>query len=144
MFGESIVSNVVGGVSDYFKGKQELKKIELEADKKIAVAKGEAEVKRLAQQSEQNYDLDRLAIENMNNSSKDEYVLGIFSLPIIFSFFPQTQPYVADGFAALSNIPDWFMLLFVGIVVSIYGLRNPLALVIKMVSNNKNPTKILK
>jgi hypothetical protein len=124
MFGESIISSVVGGVSDYFKGKQELKKVKLEADKKVMIARAEAEVTRMLRQAEQDYDLDRQAMMNMNNSWKDEFILLIFSLPIIFSFFPQTKSHVDEGFNALEGIPDWFMYLFVGIVVSIYGLRS--------------------
>jgi hypothetical protein len=62
--------------------------------------------------------------ESIIYSWKDEFILLIFSLPIIFSFFPQTKSYVDEGFNALEGIPDWFMYLFVGIVVSIYGLRS--------------------
>ena len=34
----SIGSAIVGGVSDYFKGKQEIKKIQLEADKTFNIS----------------------------------------------------------------------------------------------------------
>ena len=38
----SIGSSIVTGISDYFKGKQEISKVQLEADKKLILAEAEA------------------------------------------------------------------------------------------------------
>ena len=47
----SIGSAIISGVSDYFKGKQEISKTKLEGDIKVLVAEAEAKVKRLEKES---------------------------------------------------------------------------------------------
>ena len=69
------------------------------------------------------YDLDRLAMQNMNNSWKDELVLIIFLTPVVLAFVPGFDKYVNDGFTAISNMPDWYIAIVIGMVVVIYGMR---------------------
>ena len=88
----SIGSAIVGGVSDYFKGKQEIKKIQLEADKMLITAEATAKIERLKRESEQDHDLDKIAMNAMEKSWKDEFLLLIFSLPVILCFIPEYRP----------------------------------------------------
>jgi hypothetical protein len=98
----SIGSSIVTGISDYFKGKQEISKVQLEADKKIILAEAEAKAKRLDRESEQDYDLDKIAMQNMEKTWKDELILVIFMVPLVMSFIPSYQEYVTEGFASQS------------------------------------------
>ena len=137
----SIGSAIVSGVSDYFKGKQEISKTKLEGDIKVLIAEAEAKVKRLERESEQDYDLDRLATENMEKSWKDELILLIWLTPVAMCFIPEYHVYVTNGFASLALVPDWYMGILVGMVVVIYGMRGLLKMVLQMVGNRFNLVK---
>lgn len=58
----SLGSAIITGVSDYFKGKQEIKKVELEADKMLIMAEAQAKADRLKREAEMDYDLDKIAM----------------------------------------------------------------------------------
>ena len=137
----SIGSAIISGVSDYFKGKQEINKTKLEGDIKVLVAEAEAKVRRLEKESEQDYDLDKLATQNMEKSWKDELILIIFLTPVVMCFIPEYQVYVTNGFASLALVPDWYMGILVGMIVVIYGMRGLLKMVIQMVGNRFNLVK---
>ena len=136
-----IGSAIVSGVSEYFKGKQEISKTKLEGDIKVLIAEAEAKVKRLERESEQDYDLDRLATENMEKSWKDELILLIWLTPVAMCFIPEYHVYVTNGFASLALVPDWYMGILVGMVVVIYGMRGLLKMVLQMVGNRFNLVK---
>ena len=137
----SIGSAIISGVSGYFKGKQEISKTKLEGDIKVLIAEAEAKVKRLERESEQDYDLDRLATENMEKSWKDELILLIWLTPVAMCFIPEYHVYVTNGFASLALVPDWYMGILVGMVVVIYGMRGLLKMVLQMVGNRFNLVK---
>lgn len=131
----SIGSSIVTGISDYFKGKQEISKVQLEADKKIILAEAEAKAKRLDRESEQDYDLDKIAMQNMEKTWKDELILVIFMIPLVMSFIPSYQEYVTAGFASLALVPDWYMYILVGMITVIYGMRGMLKMLLQIIGN---------
>src|SRR5574344_1461699 len=98
----NIGSAIISGVSDYFKGKQEISKTKLEGDIKVLIAEAEAKVKRLERESEQDYDLDKIATQNMEKSWKDELILVLWLTPIAMCFIPEYHVYVTNGFASLA------------------------------------------
>lgn len=56
-------------------------------------------------------------------SWKDEYLTILFSIPLAMAFIPSMAPYVAEGFAVLDNVPDWYKI-SVGVIVSAsFGIR---------------------
>lgn len=131
----SIGSAIVGGVSDYFKGKQEIKKIQLEADKMLITAEATAKIERLKRESEQDYDLDKIAMNAMEKSWKDEFLLLMFSIPVVLCFIPEYRPYIEEGFKTLNIIPEWFMYIYVAMIVVIYGLRGLLRMFLQILIN---------
>ena len=133
MFGilGSLGTAIVSGVSDYFKGRQEIKKVELEADKMLIMAEAQAKADRLKREAEMDYDLDKIAMQNMEKSWKDELILLIWLTPVVMSFIPEYQIYVTNGFASLALVPDWYMYILVGMVVVIYGMRGLLRMMIE-------------
>ena len=131
----SIGSSIITGISDYFKGKQEISKVQLEADKKLILAEAEAKAKRLEKESEQDYDLDKIAMQNMEKTWKDELILVIFMIPLVMSFIPTYQEYVTAGFASLALVPDWYMYILVGMITVIYGMRGMLKMLLQIISN---------
>lgn len=68
-------------------------------------------------------DWDTSAQQDMKTSWKDEYLMILFSVPLILSFLPYTQQAVLKGFETLEKTPDWYMMLVVGIVSAVFGLR---------------------
>ena len=114
---------IVGGISNYFNTKQEIKKVKVEAEKKVIVAEAEAKITRMMRESEQDFGLDKLSVQDMRTSWKDELVLLIFLIPLVLSFVPEYQHYVEEGFKALEKAPDWYMAILIGMIVVIYGMR---------------------
>ena len=128
-------SAIVSGISEYFKDKNEIKKVQVEADKLLIRAEAESKAKRLEREAEMDYDLDRIAMQNMDRSWKDELILIIWLIPVIMCFFPEYQVYVTEGFAILALVPDWYMYILVGMIVVIYGMRGMLKMVLQIISN---------
>ena len=123
---------IISGITGYFKDKNEIKKVEVEAEKMLVLAKAEAEANKMKRESEQDYDLDKIAMMAMEKSWKDEFLLILFSIPIAMCFFPEYRQYVEDGFKTLNIIPEWFMYIYVAMIVVIYGLRGLLRMFLQL------------
>lgn len=123
---------IISGITGYFKDKNEIKKVEVEAEKMLVLAKAEAEANKMKRESEQDYDLDKIAMTAMDKSWKDEFLLILFSIPIAMCFFPEYRQYVEDGFKTLNIIPEWFMYIYVAMIVVIYGLRGLLRMFLQL------------
>ena len=123
---------IISGITGYFKDKNEIKKVEVEAEKMLVLAKAEAEANKMKRESEQDYDLDKIAMMAMEKSWKDEFLLILFSIPIAMCFFPEYRQYVEDGFKTLNIIPEWFMYIYVTMIVVIYGLRGLLRMFLQL------------
>lgn len=125
-------SAIVSGISGYFKDKNEIKKVQVEAEKLLIMAEAESKAKRLEREAEQDYDLDKIAMIAMDKSWKDEFLLILFSIPIAMCFFPEYRQYVEDGFKTLDIIPEWFMYIYVTMIVVIYGMRGLLRMFLQL------------
>ena len=82
-------SAIISGISGYFQDKNEIKKVQVEADKLLIMAEAESKAKRLEREAEMDYDLDRIAMQNMDKSWKDELILLIWLTPVVLSFIPE-------------------------------------------------------
>ena len=115
----------------YRVAKEERKKIELDRETKIDQQRFQLDMERLKSQTKLVSDgkilpddLDRLSMEQMERSWKDEIIMIILFAPIVSVFFPWFQEPVSAGFDILTNkMPDWYMYMVCGIVVVTYGLR---------------------
>jgi len=126
----NLVTSVFGLISEPIKQWQkrktlkveqqfELLKIEFEAKKAKANA-----VLELAKKGQQmDYDLDKIAMQNMTKSWKDELVLIVFLTPMLMAFYPATADYALAGFDIIAQMPQWYVAIIIGMVVVIYGLR---------------------
>ncbi len=52
-----------------------------------------------------------------SNSWKDEYLVILFSIPLILAWIPGMEGYVARGFEQLEKMPEWYMY-SLGLIVS--------------------------
>ena len=63
-------------------------------------------------------------LESIRNSGwKDEMVIVILSIPLVMVFVPPLQPFVVDGFSALSTTPEWYRWLIMMIYSATFGIR---------------------
>lgn len=122
-------------IGRYFKDKSEIRKVRNEAIKLLIMAEALSKAKRLDREAEMDYDLDRVAMRNMENSWKDELILLIWLTPVVISFIPEWQPYVVAGFAGLDNVPNWYVYILVGMITVIYGMREILKLLLQIIGN---------
>ena len=126
MIWNAVVGLVSKGVESYAniqEAKTEAKVAGLKADAEIKQAKALAATKMAEQGQQQDFDLDRLAMENMNKSWKDELLLIIFLAPMVLAFIPSMAPYALQGFEVIHQMPEWYQYIIIGMVVVIYGLR---------------------
>lgn len=98
-----------------------LVKIQSEAD--ISKAKALSATKMAENGQTQDYDLDRIAMEQMSKSWKDELVLIIFLTPMVMAFIPDFADYALRGFEIIESMPEWYRYTILGMVIVIYGLR---------------------
>ena len=96
-------------------------KIQSEAD--IATAKAISATKLAEDGQAQDYDLDKIAMEQMSKSWKDELVLVIFLAPMVMAFIPDLAPFSLRGFEIIEKMPEWYRYVIIGMVIVIYGLR---------------------
>ena len=132
-----ILSSLVALGGTWLQGKQEetqakatARLVEIQADSDIKVAKATALTKMAEAGQTQNYDLDRLAMEQMTKSWKDEVLLLVFLAPMIMAFIPNMDVYALAGFEVIAEMPDWYQYIIIGMVVVIYGMRGLLEKII--------------
>lgn len=92
-------------------------------DHEAKVAKATAVLELAKQGKQMDYDLDKIAMQNMQKSWKDELVLIVFLSPMLMAFFPATAEYALAGFDIIAKMPEWYVAIIIGMVVVIYGLR---------------------
>lgn len=129
----SIIGAVTNTVGGYLKGKQaiadaklkgQLVEIKAEAETKLAIAKGQI---RMAEEGQmQNFNLDHVAMKNMEKSYKDELILIVFMTPMVLAFIPSMDIYALRGFEVIQQMPEWYQYTLIGMVVVIYGMRGML------------------
>lgn len=118
--------------------REERKKIELERASKIDQQKFQIDLERLKIESKllsegklPPENLDRMSMEQMEKSWKDEFIMFVLFSPVILAFFPTAQETVEKGFKILSaDMPEWYMYMLSGIVIVVYGLRSMVKLMV--------------
>jgi len=130
----SLLSSIVGGVSGYFKDKHEIKKAKLEGELAIIqaetnskIAISEAKIFMAKQGQVNDYNLDMMAMKAMEKSYKDEFLLLLFSVPMIMAFLPEYSEKALRGFVVVAEMPEWYQYTFIGMIVVIYGMRGMLS-----------------
>ena len=113
----ALISPLASVAGQWLSNRQEKAK----AKQKLAVAKIEAQVKKV----EQDGDWEEMAIKASDNSIKDELWTCFFILIIAAAMVSDAQPYIKEGFRVLKeDCPEW---LSWGILASIgasFGLKS--------------------
>jgi hypothetical protein len=106
--------------SGWLKGKADEKAATSAA--KVAKAQAEAEVMRVAATHEAGWE--KIMAEGSVHSLKDEYLVILFSIPLILAFCGDWgRDVVEQGFAALETMPEWYQYSLGAIIASTFAIR---------------------
>jgi len=115
---------LIGPISElagtWLQGKVEKTKAETGA--KVAMAKAEAVIMEKKATGEIDWDLE--AIKGSQNSWKDEWLVILFSVPLILAFIPGMEDVVSHGFQQLEQMPEWYQYSLGIIVAASFGVRS--------------------
>ena len=68
---------------------------------------------------------EKIMAQDGQNSWKDEWLVGLFSITLILSFCGEWgRTIVAEGFAVLETMPDWYQYTLGVIVAASFGVRS--------------------
>ena len=120
MIGQLIgpIASIAGG---WLQGKADVKA----AEAKLKLTEAEAKAKIMLSKETSIADWERIMAQGSQNSWKDEWLTILFSIPLVLVFLGDTgRQVVADGFAALETIPDWYQYTLGVIVAASFGVRS--------------------
>ncbi len=117
----SLIAPISGLVGSWMDSKTEVQR----GKTAVAKAKAEAEAAVMVSAATSTAEWEKLMAKGSQNSLKDEYLVGLFSIPLILSFCGEWgRKIVEDGFAALSTMPDWYSYTLGVIVAASFGVRS--------------------
>ena len=112
------LSELAGG---WLKGKAQAQAAH--ANLKLVEAEAKAAVMKNAAMSESEWE--KLMAQGTMNSWKDEYLVILFSIPLILVFTGEWgRTVVAEGFSALEQMPEWYQYTLGVIVASSFAVRS--------------------
>ena len=111
------IANLAG---TWLEGKVEKTKAETGA--KVARAKAEATIMEKKATGELEWDLEMA--RGSQSSWKDEWLVILFSVPLILAFIPGMEGVVSNGLAQLEAMPQWYQYSLGVIVAASFGVRS--------------------
>lgn len=95
----------------------------LKSRAEISETKAKVKQQLILKQAESNADWEKIMASNMGNSWKDEWILVLWSVPMVLCFIPSMVPYVSAGFATLQDTPEWYRISWGVIISASFGYR---------------------
>lgn len=133
----SFLNPIAGLGKTYLEGKNNVAKaksaaaiIGIEADADVKVASAKAAHKLADNGQTQDYNLDYIAMQQMDKSFVDDIMIALLLIPIGASFVGY-QAEVTAAFKSFEAMPEWYQYLVIGVYVVKFGLRG---LLTKLVS----------
>tara|TARA_R110001592_G_scaffold172949_6_gene411566 strand:+ start:3359 stop:3742 length:384 start_codon:yes stop_codon:yes gene_type:complete len=99
-----------------------VEKTKAETGAKVAKAKAEAVIMERKATGELDWDLEMA--KGSQSSWKDEWLTVLFSIPLVMAFIPGMEEVVANGFARLNEMPEWYQYSLGVIVAASFGVRS--------------------
>ena len=94
------------------------------AETKAKVAKAEAEAQIMLSRATSEADWEKIMAQGSQSSWKDEWLVILFSVPLILAFIPGMEGVVSNGFAQLEAMPQWYQYSLGIIVAASFGVRS--------------------
>lgn len=118
---QALIGPISGLVGSWMDSKTE----EQRGKTAVAKAKAEAEAAVMVSAATSTAEWEKLMAKGSQNSLKDEWLVALFSIPLILSFCGEWgRTIVAEGFAALDTMPDWYQYTLGVIVAASFGVRS--------------------
>tara|TARA_A100001011_G_scaffold93874_1_gene98795 strand:+ start:3409 stop:3792 length:384 start_codon:yes stop_codon:yes gene_type:complete len=117
---QALIGPIASLAGTWLEGKVEKTKAETGA--KVARAKAEATIMEKKATGELDWDLEMA--RGSQSSWKDEWLVILFSVPLVLSFIPGMEGVVANGFEQLGKMPDWYQYSLGVIVAASFGVRS--------------------
>jgi hypothetical protein len=95
----------------------------IEGKNKRSQAKADAEAAVMVNASTSRAEWEKYQAQASVGSWKDEYWTLVLSVPAILCFVPPMTPYVMDGFAVLSKMPDYFKAFLAMSISASFGIK---------------------
>jgi hypothetical protein len=111
------IANIAGSWID---GKVEQTKAKATAN--VARAKAEATIMEKKATGEIDWDIEMA--RSSASSWKDEWLVILFSIPLILAFIPGMEDVVRNGFEQLNKMPEWYQYSLGVIVAASFGVRS--------------------
>ena len=111
------IANIAGSWMD---GKVEQTKAKASAN--VARAKAEATIMEKKATGEIDWDIEMARASS--SSWKDEWLVILFSIPLILAFIPGMEGVVQNGFEQLNKMPEWYQYSLGVIVAASFGVRS--------------------
>lgn len=121
----AIVGKLLGGfapqLAEIYIEKKRLKQEVVLEQMRGKVAYEKAKTIRAENSEGRDHEWELLSIKN--SGWKDEWVLIIMSIPMVFVFIPFTQDTIMKGFVALGETPLWYRTTVMTIYLATFGIR---------------------
>ena len=121
IFGGGVLSKLFGWIGDFFTTRQQTKHEDQKLELELKKAKTEAQIELYKTGLVGDIAWEQRAQEN--SGWKDEFLVVIFSIPLIGGFVPGLEEYVQQGFHSFESMPDWYQAAIGVIVASVFGVR---------------------
>jgi len=116
----ALIGPISSLASTWLEGKVEEKK----AVSATKVAKAQAEATVMQKKATGEIDWDLEMAKSKSNSWADEWLVILFSIPLILAFIPGIEEVVSNGFAQLESMPEWYQYSLGVIVAASFGVRS--------------------
>jgi len=133
-----VVSTVIKGRQAVSAAKSAATIIGIQADADVKVAGVRAANKLADSGQTQDYNLDLVAMQQMEKSYLDEVMIALLLVPIAASFVGY-QDEVTAAFESFAVMPEWYQYLVIGVYVVKFGMRG---LLTKLVSGKLSAVKL--
>ena len=134
----SIGTTYLEGKNQVAKAKSAAAIIAIEADADVKVAGAKAAHKLADNGQTQDFNLDLVAMQQMDKSFLDEIMIALLLVPIAASFIGY-QAEVTAAFESFAAMPDWYQYLVLGVYVVKFGMRGLLS---KLISGQFNKIRL--
>jgi hypothetical protein len=120
-----MIGQILGPVAGLASSWLDAKTTKQAAEAKLKLTEAEAKAKILLSEKTSVADWERIMAEGSQSSFKDEWLVGLFSIPLVLSFCGEWgRDIVSDGFTALESMPDWYQYTLGVIVAASFGVRS--------------------
>ena len=120
-----MIQALIGPISGLVSSWMDKKTAEQAGKAAVAKVKAESEAAVMVSAATSTAEWEKLMARGSQNSLKDEWLVGLFSIPLILSFCGEWgRTIVAEGFAALETMPDWYQYTLGVIVAASFGVRS--------------------